>query len=406
MRVHRVKSPKLAKERGKYSMNQLNYTTLIGKLADLPDPRNPRGQRYEWLMILTLICGALLSGHKSVRGMAQWAFLHGREILDLLQPQRRIVPSASTLYRTLRALDVEALELRLSNYSAVIDGDDSIMGAVQGPQQESVRGQAIDGKEVRGAGKQGAPLTLVSLVRHESAVVLGQQAVDQKSNEITVVPALLAGRDLRGTVTTMDALLTQHEIAQQILDQGRDYLMVVKRNQPTLFEAIEVLFDSPPIPASADEYLRYTYANPGHGRIETRSLESSTALNDYLKWPGIAQVLRRTRRSLEVKTGEISEHVTYAITSLVRTQARPQQLEALWRAHWTIENRLHYVRDVSMGEDGSTLRTGNAPHALAALRNAILTLLRYEGWSTIPDAFRYFAASVHKSLQIIGALET
>src|SRR5689334_11650558 len=119
MRVHRVKSPKLAKERGKYSMNQLNYTTLIGKLADLPDPRNPRGQRYEWLMILTLICGALLSGHKSVRGMAQWAFLHGREILDLLQPQRRIVHSASTLYRTLRPLDVEALELRLSNYSAV-----------------------------------------------------------------------------------------------------------------------------------------------------------------------------------------------------------------------------------------------------------------------------------------------
>ena len=387
-------------------MNQENYTTLVGKLADLPDPRSPRGQRYEWLFILTIICGALLSGQKSVRGMAQWAFLHGKEILDVLQPKRRMVPSAATLYRTLRVIDVDELELRLSGYSAAIDADDSVMGAVQGSQQGSVRGQAIDGKEVRGTGKQGAPLTLVSLVRHESAVVLTQQAVDQKTNEITVVPALLAGRDLRGTVTTMDALLTQHEIAQQILEQGGDYLMVVKRNQPTLFEAIDMLFASPPIPASADEYVRYTYTNLGHGRIETRSLESSTALNDYLTWPGMAQVLRRTRRSIEVKTGEISEHVTYAITSLHRTQACPQQLEALWRAHWTIENRLHYVRDESMGEDRSTIRSGNAPHALAALRNAILALLRYEGWFNIPDAFRFFAASVQKSLLTIGALET
>lgn len=387
-------------------MNGVNYTTLIGKLADIADPRSTRGQRYEWLFILTIICGALISGHKSVRGMAQWAFLHGREILEMLQPKRWMVPSAATLYRTLRAIDVNELELRLSGYSAVIDADDSVMGAVQGPQQESVRGQSIDGKEVRGAGKQGAPLTLVSLVRHESALVLAQQAVDQKTNEITAVPALLAGRDLRGTVTTMDALLTQHEIAQQILAQGGDYLMVVKRNQPTLFEAIAVLFASPPLPASADEYLRYTYTNPGHGRIETRILESSTALNDYLKWPGMAQVLRRTRRTVEVKTGEISEHVTFAITSLHRTQAWPQQLETLWRAHWTIENRLHYVRDESMGEDRSTLRSGNAPHALAALRNATLALLRYEGWSNIPDAFRFFAASVQKSLLILGALET
>jgi predicted transposase YbfD/YdcC len=387
-------------------MNQVNYTTLIEKLADMPDPRSKRGRRYEWLFILTILCGALLRGQKSVWGMAQWAFLHGQEILAVLQPRRRMVPSAATLYRTLRAIDVDELEERLSEYSAAIDCDDRVMGAVAGPQQGSVRGQAIDGKEVRGAGKQGAPLSLVSLVRHESAVVLAQQAVEQKTNEITAAPVLLAGRNLQGTVTTMDALLTQQEIAAQILAQGGDYLMVVKRNQPTLFEAIEVLFDSPPIPASADEYLRYTYTNPGHGRIETRILESSTALNDYLKWPGLAQVLRRTRRVVEVKTGEISEHVTFAMTSLARTQAWPQQLEALWRAHWTIENRLHYVRNESMGEDRSTLRSGNAPHALAALRNAILALLRYEGWSNIPDAFRYFAASVHKSLQIIGALET
>jgi predicted transposase YbfD/YdcC len=204
----------------------------------------------------------------------------------------------------------------------------------------------------------------------------------------------------------MDALLTQRQIAEQILTQNGDYLMVVKRNQPSLYEAIEFLFSSPPIPASADEYLSYSYANPGHGRIERRTLESSTALNDYLDWPGVGQVLRRTRRSTSTTTSEISEHVSYAVTSLDRRRALPKQLEALWRGHWTIENNLHYVRDESMGEDRSTLRSGNTPHAMAALRNAVLTLLRYAGWTNIPDAFRYFAASVQYPLKIIGALET
>ena len=338
--------------------------------------------------------------------MAQWAWHHRSEILAALQPKRRIVPSVSTLYRVLRSLDVEELEKRLSTFANAVDADDKVTGIVYGPGRTALRGQAIDGKEVRGASKQGKSLMLVSLVRHESAAVLVQRAVDRKTNEITVAPELLADRDLSGTVTTMDALLTQRQIAEQILGQNGDYLMVVKLNQPHLYEAIELVFATPPIPASTSEYLRYSYTNGGHGRIETRTLESSTALNDYLDWPGVGQVLRRTRRSVRVKTGEISEHVTHAVTSLGRQRALPQQLEALWRAHWTIENNLHYVRDESMGEDRSTLHSGNAPHAVAALRNAILTLLRYEGWTNIPDAFRFFASSMQRTLNLIGALET
>lgn len=387
-------------------MNQANYTTLMTHLADVPDPRSVRGRQYEWTFLLTIVCSAVLCGHTSVRAMAQWAFHHAHEILAALQPQRRNVPSASTLYRILRTIDVVDLELRISHFTSALDADDKVTGVVKGPGQTRLRGQAIDGKEVRGAGKQGAPLMLVSLVRHESAAVLAQRAVDSKTNEITVAPDLLAGRDLRGTVTTMDALLTQQHLAKQILDQKGDYLMVVKRNQPTLYEAIDLVFASPPLPAHRHEYRCYSYTNPGHGRIERRTLESSTALNGYLDWPKVGQVLRRTRRTTNTKTGERSEHVTYAVTSLDRRRALPKQLEALWRAHWTIENDLHYVRDESMGEDRSTLRSGNAPHAMAALRNALLTLLRYEGWTNIPDAFRYFATSVQLPLKIIGALPT
>lgn len=387
-------------------MNQANYTMLMTHLADMPDPRSLRGRRYEWEFLLVILCSALLCGHTSVRAMAQWAFHQAHEILETLHPQRRNVPSAATLYRVLRNIDVADLELRISRFTNALDAEDKVTGVVLGPGQTRLRGQAIDGKEVRGASKQGAALMLVSLVRHESAAVLAQRTVDCKTNEITVAPELLAGRDLTGTVTTMDALLTQQQIAQQILDQKGDYLMVVKRNQPSLYEAIDFVFASPPMPAHPHEYQCYTYANPGHGRIERRTLESSTALNDYLDWPKVGQVLRRTRRSTNTKTGEISEHVTLAVTSLDRRRARPKQLEALWRAHWTIENDLHYVRDESMGEDRSTLRSDNAPHAMAALRNAVLTLLRYEGWSNIRDAFRYFATSVQFPLKTIGALET
>jgi predicted transposase YbfD/YdcC len=384
-------------------MNRPHYTTLMTYLADVPDPRDERGRRYEWTYLLTIICAAMLCGHCSVRAMAQWAFLHRQELVTKLQPLRQIVPSAATLYRVLRRIDLAALEACVRAYTQAVDADDRVTGEVTGVRGVKWRGLAIDGKEVRGAAAQGAPVTLVSLVRHASGAVLAQQAVDQKTNEIKAVPHLLAGRDLRGSVSTMDALLTQTEIAQQILRQHGHYLMVVKRNQPNLYQAIADLFDYPPPPAQPNEYLATTDTDLGHGRLEIRRLESSTALNQYLDWPGVAQVLRRTRRAIRLKTGEVSEQVTYGITSLTRRQAHPVHLEQLWRGHWTIENRLHYVRDESMGEDRSTIHTQNAPQAMAALRNAILTLLRYEGWTNIPDGLRFFAASIHKSLQTLTA---
>ena len=182
----------------------------------------------------------------------------------------------------------------------------------------------MDGKEVRGAGKQGKPLMLVSLVRHESAAVLAQQAVDRKTNEITVAPELLADRDLTGTVTTMDALLTQRQIAEQILAQHGDYLMVVKRNQPSLHEAIEFLFTSPPLAASPDEYLRHAYTDPGHGRIDTYTLESSTALNDYLDWPQVGQVFA-ANPTLDQHHNRRNLRTCYLRRNQPRPSSRPAQ---------------------------------------------------------------------------------
>jgi predicted transposase YbfD/YdcC len=299
------------------------------------------------------------------------------------------------LRRALRALDVTALEERLTQFTQTLQVPPP---AATAPWQ----GQAVDGKAVRGAQGYGDKLHLVSLVDHGSGLVRQQVRVRDKSNEITAVPVLLRGRNLQGTVTTLDALLTQQAIAQQILDQHGHYLMIVKENQPALYAAIDLVFRVPPPPRPEYHLDQVTTIDKGHGRLETRRLERTCALNDYVAWPGVGQVLRRTCQRIILKTGQVSEEVTYGMSSLGWAEAGAAQVEALWRGHGGIENKVHYVRDVSMGEDAGQIHVGQAPHALAALRNGLLTLLRSTGVTNIADALRSYAASLEETLALIG----
>jgi len=240
------------------------------------------------------------------------------------------------------------------------------------------------------------------LLEFKATGVPGRGTEEIKTNEITVVPQLLAGRDLEGVVVTTDALHTQRALAQQILDQGGDYLMIVKKNQHQLYDSIDLLFQSPPLCKGEEERLSYTTHHKAHGRRETRTLETSAQLNAYVDWPGSQQVLRRTYHAVDLKTGAVVDKVTYGITSLSRQRVLPRHIAALRRAHWTIENKDHYVRDETMAEDRCQLHTGNSAQALAALRNAVLNVLRYQGWSSIPAAIRHYGASLHKALTLLG----
>jgi predicted transposase YbfD/YdcC len=388
-------------------MDQVQYSTLLETLQSMPDMRKARGKRYSWTLLMAMICSALVSGQCSGHAIAHWISVHAKSLHTALKIQRSSMPSESTIRRALRALDIETLEHRVSGYTQGLASSASA-ASDRTAEGESLQGQAIDGKELRGVRAHGHPLCLVSLVTHQSGIVLAQTAVDGKSNEITAVPQLLAGRDLKGVVITMDALLTQQHLAQQIIDQGGHYLMVVKANQARLHAAIQLLFDLPPWTRQErdQEYWTCNTFDKGHGRLEWRTLECSTALGDYLAWPGMKQVLRRTCKRVIQKTGEIQQEVTYAVSDLSHSQASAAQLEKYWRGHWTIENRLHYVRDVTMGEDACQIHRGGLPQVLATLRNAIISLLRVKGWSNIADAIRYFSASVYRSLKLIGALST
>ena len=179
--------------------------------------------------------------------------------------------------------------------------------------------------------------------------------------------------------------------------------MVVKANQPELLAAITALFANPPMPEAADDADTVTTCDKGHGRLELRTLERSAALNDYLTWPEVGQVLRRTCQRIDLKTGAIGEEVSYGVTSLPPRAASAAQVEALWRGHWTIENRVHRVRDVTWGEDAGQVRVGHAPQALAALRNGLLSLLRACGWTQIADATRHYGAFALRAIQLLSS---
>jgi predicted transposase YbfD/YdcC len=385
---------------------QGNYTTFAEQLQGISDPRNRRGQQHEWQYLLLIIASALMAGQRSGRAMAQWATEHSDDLIVYLQPYRKRIPSVATLYRVLSKVPIEQLESQISAYTTQIDQQDATVGSIESTQGEMLRGQSLDGKTLCGASQHGEVVHLVSLVRHESGTALAQERVASKIDERKAGRHLLTPARLSNTITTADALYTQVKQAEQILAGGGHYLMAVKRNQPSLYQAIELGFAAlPPInqeEAAFWQHQIYTTYDKQHGRLEKRTLESTTALNDYLEWPGVAQILRRSCQRTHIKSGKTTSHVRYAITSLSREMFSLDQVESVWRRHWTIENQLHYVRDVSFGEDQCQIHAANAAQALAALRNGILALLRFEGWPSPPTAFRHFEAHPQHALHLLG----
>lgn len=375
-------------------MDQPQYTKAMAVVAGIPDPRQPRGKQLEWPFIWGVIVSAMLSQHRTPTAIAQWSRRQASALIAAFRPARGRVPSESTIRRALQRVDVAALERHLAALDAPAPPS-SPLSAVP------LAGHAIDGKHVRGAGAHGRPTVLVSLVAHHEARVVAQTMVAHKRHESQAVPPLLTGRDLQGMVITMDAGLTQPRLARQILAQGGHYLMVVKRNRRQLYDELTWFFDTPPLPCD-QPWRTVTTVNKGHGRLETRHLTCTDDLDDYLSWPGVQQVLRRECERVRLKTGEVTRAVTYALTSLPAAAATAEELAALWRGHWMIENGRHYVRDVTLGEDACQMHVGAAPQALAAVRNLLISLLRRDGWRNIAAGLRHYSTSVHDALQFVG----
>lgn len=227
---------------------------------------------------------------------------------------------------------------------------------------------------------------------------------DNKEVELTVAPRLLGELDLRGKIVTLDALHTQVKTAKQILDQGADYFMVVKENQKGLYREIKLLFDEPPVGEEGVERLARSLTKGKRGdRHEERELVCSSSLNGYLRFPKVGQVVRIERRV--TRKGETRVEVAYAVTSLTPAGADAEMLQRLWRGHWSIENKLHYVRDETFGEDRSQVRLGSAPEVMAAIRNVVLGLLHLAGVENVAAALRRNARHPDEALALMRWLD-
>jgi len=325
---------------------------------------------------------------------------HQQDLLAALPSTVLNLPSEATLRRALASVDLETLEQELRTIQSQAAPPPSHSDPTAPP-----RGVAIDGKAIRGVGRDGHPCHLVSLVTHTQATVVAQVAVAQKRDERTAVPTLLAGRSLRGMVVTLDALHTKRATARLILNHDGDYLMIVKKNQGLLYEYLDMLFALPAHPADREVWdVVGPSTEKQHGRLETRTLRCGAAHIEDVMWPGVQQVVQRTGERTILTTGKTTRETTYGLTSLAPHRAGAGVIETLWRGHTTIENQVHYPRDVSFGEDAGHAAQGGTAHTLAALRNALLALFRQQGWRYVPDALAHYGASVTRALALVGGL--
>lgn len=368
-----------------------NVPPLVESLAEIPDPRQASGRRYPLKAILSLVCVGLLCGYQSIKAIAEWGPNYGEDYLEALGFNEHGYPAQATWYRVLGLVDVELLAGKLGQWV------ESLLALTE----EGGLGLSIDGKTLRVSKKMGASNShILNAVIHGTGVVVGQWAVDEHTNEIGMIQPILLELALEGRIVTTDALLAQKEVAQTIIEQGGDYVLPVKENQPDSSAAIAEWFAEDPLPYEVPN-ASATSTEKGHGRLVTRHIETTTALNDYLDWPGLAQCFKLTRRRILISTGEIQEQVSYGITSLSPTQADPQALLTLVQQHWTVENKLHWVKDVTFDEDHCQLRTGRTHHLMTIFRNLTLSLLRLNNHSAIAPALRACAAQPSRALRLI-----
>jgi len=175
--------------------------------------------------------------------------------------------------------------------------------------------------------------------------------------------------------------------------------MVVKDNQPTLLKDIEMLFARPPGPGQ--DLRTVQQVTKAHGRLEVRTLSASVDIKGYLNWPGVEQGLRLERRVYYPASGQSFCTVDYGVLSLTPEQLDLNTVLTRWREHWHIENKLHWVRDVVMGEDASRVHRDQAPQVLAALRNAVITLVKVFGFDSVTQARRHYALNFHEAVSIV-----
>ena len=333
---------------------------LLSFFEDLEDPRREKCKKHLLLDIVAIsVCGVIC-------GADSWDEIedYGKVKYDWLQTFLSLpngIPSHDTFNRVFSNLCSEKFEICFNKWVA------SLANLLKG---EVV---ALDGKTIRGAKVNGvSSIHMVSAWACESNLVLGQQKVGVKTNEITAIPNLIEVLALEGTTVTIDAMGCQTEIAQKIVDAEANYILAVKANQPVLLENIEDEFR---FNKNVDKFVDVDY---GHGRIETRTC---SVINQFIhiehpdKWAGLKSVVRIESIREFKGTDKVETATRYYISSL---KQNAEKLQHAVRNHWGIENKLHWTLDVAFDEDRDRKRKGNASQNFSLINKIALNLAKQE----------------------------
>lgn len=343
--------------------------SILHHFSDIEDPRVNRQKKHELQDILFItLCGV-------ISGADNWVMIEqfGNSKVDWFTDQLSLkngIPSHDTFGDVFAAIDTEQFSqcfTRWVNDLATLSEGQII---------------AIDGKSVRrsvdNASKKAA-IHMVSAWAQSNSLVLGQVKVDEKSNEITAIPKLLERLNIAGAIVTIDAMGCQKKIAEQIVEQGADYVLSLKGNQGQLHDDVRLYFNS----AHVTDSTQTTDIDAGHGRVESRTVSVCNTIDwlkkDHPKWAGLQSILAVTAtRYIKDRT---EQETRYFISSLDGRD--PAKLGQAVRAHWSVENNLHWVLDVAFDEDQNRTREGHSAANLAVVRHIALNLIKQEKSSKV-----------------------
>ena len=344
--------------------------TLAESFSQIDDPRSDSGKRHDLMDIISIAVCAVICGAEG------WADveLFGRSKYDWLKRFLKLtngIPSHDTFGRVFARIDATQFQRCFVDWVKGVS--------------ELTRGEviAIDGKTLRRSHDRSsskAAIHMVSAWAQKNSLVLGQTRVADRSNEITAIPQLLSMLEVSGCIVTIEAMGCQKEIAATIVERGADYVLSAKKNQPQLYEDVTDMFAhgrEEGFDGVAHDFCETV--EQGHGRIERRRCWAISEpdhldyLNDGNRWKNLTSIgMVESERSIDGKTSVESR---YYISSL---PGDAEQMLAATRGHWSIENSLHWVLDISFREDDSRVREGNAAENLAVIRHMALNLLKQD----------------------------